>query len=121
MSWYLAVIKKYAVFSGRARRKEYWLFLLINILISIALGLVDGALGTFDMEAGVGLLGGLYGLVMLIPSLAVLVRRLHDTDHSGWWVLIGFVPLIGAVVILLFIIRDSTPGSNRFGPNPKEA
>lgn len=120
MNWYLAVLKKFAVFSGRARRKEYWYFSLFNILVSIALGMIDGVAGTFSPEAGIGLLGGIYGFVMLLPTLAVLVRRLHDTDHSGWWVLIGFVPLIGAVVLLIFMIRDSTPGTNRFGPNPKE-
>ncbi|MBN9690500.1 MAG: DUF805 domain-containing protein [Verrucomicrobia bacterium] len=120
MSWYLAVIKKYAVFSGRARRKEYWYFILFNTLISIVLGIIDGVAGTFNAEVGIGLLGGIYGLFAFIPSLAVFVRRLHDTDHTGWWILIGFVPLIGAVVLLLFLVRDSTPGSNRFGPNPKE-
>ena len=119
MSWYLRVLKKYAVFSGRARRREYWFFLLFNILASIVLAIVDGVLGTLNQEAGLGLFSGLYSLAVLIPGLAVSVRRLHDTDHSGWWILIGFVPLLGAIVLLVFMFMGGTPGDNRFGPDPK--
>ena len=120
MSWFLVVLKKYAIFSGRARRKEYWYFALFYILISIVLMLTDNVVGTVT-EAGVGLLSTIFGLALLIPSLAVTVRRLHDTDRSAWWLLIGLIPLIGAIVLLIFMILDSQPGQNRFGPNPKEA
>jgi uncharacterized membrane protein YhaH (DUF805 family) len=120
VNWYLQVLQKYAVFSGRARRMEYWMFVLFNILISIGLGFIDG-IASFRTGLGVGVLSGLYALVMIIPSIAVGVRRLHDTDRTGWWCLIGFVPFIGAIVLLIFFVLDSTPGSNRFGANPKGA
>ena len=121
MSWYLQALKKYAVFGGRSRRMEYWYFVLFNIIVSIVLGGIDGLLGTSGSYAGAGLLSGIYGLAILIPSLAVTVRRLHDIDRSGWWILIGLVPLIGALVLLVFALLDSTPGDNQYGPNPKGA
>lgn len=121
MNWYLEVLKKYAVFSGRARRKEYWFFVLFNIIISIVLAVIDGVTGSFSPEAGMGLLGGIYTLAVLIPSIAVSVRRLHDTGRSGWWLLIALVPLIGAIVLLVFMVQDSKPGQNQYGANPKEA
>ena len=114
MNWYLDVLKKYAVFSGRARRKEYWMFALFNFIIAIVIGIIEGIIGT-------GFLGILYMLAVLIPCLAVSVRRLHDIDRTGWWVLIGLVPLIGAIVLIIFAVMDSTPGENQYGPNPKEA
>ena len=113
MNWYLGCWKKYAEFSGRARRKEFWMFVLFNFLASIAVGIVDGILGTN------GALGGLYSLAVLIPSLAVAARRLHDTDRSGWWQLIALIPLIGVIILLVFVCSDSKPGENRFGANPK--
>lgn len=119
MNWYLEVLKKYAVFSGRARRKEYWYFTLFSTLISLALALIDSQLGTFNSEAGTGLLGGLYSLAVLIPGIAVSVRRLHDTDHSGWWLFLALVPCIGAIVLFVFTVTDSTPGTNEYGPSPK--
>jgi uncharacterized membrane protein YhaH (DUF805 family) len=121
MNWYLEVLKKYAVFSGRARRKEYWFFFLFNIIISIVLAVIDGVTGSFSPEAGMGLLGGIYTLAVLIPGIAVSVRRLHDTERSGWWLLIALVPLIGAIVLLVFMVQDSKPGQNQYGANPKEA
>jgi len=119
MNWYLKVLKDYAVFNGRARRKEYWFFFLFNVLASMALAMVDSATGTFDEARGMGLLGGLYALGVLLPSIGVSIRRLHDTDRSGWWLLLGLVPVIGAIVLLVFLVLDSQPGDNRFGPNPK--
>ncbi len=113
MNWYLKVLKKYAVFSGRARRTEYWMFLLFNFIIAFVLGFVEGLAG------GPGIVGMLYGLAVLIPGIAVAVRRLHDTDRSGWWLFINLIPLIGAIVILVFMVQDSTPGENQYGPNPK--
>lgn len=121
MNWYLGVLKKYVDFSGRARRKEYWMFVWFNILVSIVLGAVDYATGMVNTESGLGALSGLYSLAVLLPSIAVAVRRLHDTSRSGWWLLIGFVPLIGALVLLVFMVLDGTPGSNEHGPNPKES
>ncbi len=119
MNWYLEVLKKYAVFSGRARRKEYWYFVLFSTLISIALTIIDGVTGTFNPEAGIGLLGGLYGLAVLIPSITVGVRRLHDTSRSGWWLFIALIPLIGAIVLIIFFASDSKPEENQYGISPK--
>jgi len=119
MNWYLQALKQYAVFKGRARRKEYWFFALFNLIVSIVLTGVDYMTGSLDPELGVGLLSGIYSLAILIPSLAVTVRRLHDTDRTGWWVLIAFIPFIGAIVLLVFMLLDSKPGDNQHGPNPK--
>ena len=113
MNYYLSVLKKYAVFSGRARRAEYWYFVLFNMIIGIVLGIIDGAIGSG------GILGGIYPLAVLIPSIAVSVRRLHDTNHSGWWLLINLLPLIGTIILVVFLVRDSQPGKNQYGPNPK--
>ncbi len=113
MNWYIGCWQKYAEFSGRARRKEYWMFCLFNFLAGIVIGIVDTVLG-----AG-GLLCGLYNLAVLVPSLAVTARRLHDTDRSGWMMLIALIPLVGAIVLLVFMCLDSKPGDNRFGANPK--
>lgn len=119
MNWYLQVIKNYANFSGRARRKEYWYFALFNFIVLFVLGFIDAMVGSFSAEAGVGLLVGIYSLAFLIPALAVSVRRLHDTERSGWWLLIGLIPLIGSIVLLIFMVQDSKGGSNQFGENPK--
>jgi uncharacterized membrane protein YhaH (DUF805 family) len=121
MNWYIEVLKKYAVFTGRARRKEYWYYFLINFLIITALLLIDNMLGTLDKEAGMGLLSGIYALAVLIPGLAVAVRRLHDSGRKGWWVLLTLIPIIGPIILIFFLIQDSTPGDNAYGPNPKEA
>lgn len=121
MSWFLEALKKYAVFSGRSRRKEYWYFVLFSFIISIVLSIIDGILGTRSSSSGLGLLSGIYTLAILIPSIAVSVRRLHDIDRTGWWVLISLIPVIGTIVLFIFAVLDGTPGSNRFGPNPKGA
>ena len=119
MNYYVDVLKKYAVFDGRARRKEYWYFFLFNIIITIVLVIIDGSTGTLNPEAGIGLLGGIYALAVLLPAIAVAVRRLHDTDRSGWWLLISLIPLIGAIVLIVFLATDSNPGNNQYGVNPK--
>lgn len=119
MDWYLGVLRKYAEFTGRARRREYWTFVLFNILISIGLSIIDSLTGSFTLERGFGVLGGLYALAVLIPSLAVGVRRLHDTNRSGWWLLIGLIPCIGFIVLIIFTVEDSQAGDNQYGPNPK--
>ena len=119
MDWYLKVLKNYVGFSGRARRKEYWMFALVSTLVSIGLMIVDSVSGTFDAASGWGLLSGIYTLAVLIPSLAVSVRRLHDRDKSGWWLLLALIPLIGAIVLLVWFVMEGEPGENRFGPDPK--
>jgi uncharacterized membrane protein YhaH (DUF805 family) len=113
VDWYLKVLKQYAVFSGRARRTEYWMFVLFNILAGIVLGIVDKFAGTDPW------LGGIYSLAVLIPGIAVSVRRLHDTDRSGLWFLASLVPCVGAIILLVFMIQEGTRGDNQFGPDPK--
>lgn len=120
MNWYLDVLKKYAVFDGRARRQEFWMFVLINFVISVALNVVDRVL-SIGFFSGAGILGTLYGLAVLIPSLALAWRRLHDTDKSGWWILIGLIPLVGWIILIVFYATEGNRGPNRFGPDPKEA
>ena len=119
MNWYLEAMKKYAVFNGRSRRKEYWYFFLFNIIISIILRFIDVVIGSFSVEAGMGILGGIYMLAILVPWIAVMVRRLHDVNLSGWWMLLGVFPYIGAIVLLVFMTQDSNPDENQYGENPK--
>ncbi len=119
MNWYLKVLKKYAVFEGRAQRAEYWYFILFTILISIVLAFIDMGTGTFNQETGFGVISGIYSLAVLIPTIAVGVRRLHDTNRTGWWILIGLIPLIGFIVLLVFFVIDSDPSANEYGENPK--
>src|ERR1700704_2953021 len=99
MSWFIIALKKYATFSGRSRRSEYWYFTLFYLLIYILLMLVDMATGIYSTESEIGLLTTLFALAMLLPSLAVTIRRLHDTGHSGWWILIGAIPLLGGLIL----------------------
>jgi uncharacterized membrane protein YhaH (DUF805 family) len=96
------------------------MFFLFNIIISIVLGIIDGMTGTSSVPGAMGLLGGLYLLALLIPAIAVGVRRLHDTGRSGLWLLIVFVPLIGAIVLIVFLVQDGAPGENQYGKNPKQ-
>jgi len=111
--------KKYACFSGRARRQEYWLFFLFNIIAAIIVGVISSVLVSVTNVTAFAYLGTIYDLAVLIPGLAVLFRRLHDTGRSGWWWLIGFIPLIGIIVLIVFCCFDSQPGDNQYGPNPK--
>jgi len=120
MQWYLKAVKNYVGFTGRARRKEYWMFVLFNIIFAIVAGIVDGALGLADPMTGTGPISGLYALAVLLPGIAVAARRLHDTGRSGWLLLLVLIPLIGAIVLLVFMVQDSKPGPNKYGPNPKE-
>lgn len=120
MNWFILGLKKYAVFEGRARRTEFWMFCLFYIIFSIVATLLDYVTGTYNSDTGMGILSAVFSLLMIIPSISVSVRRLHDTDRSGWWYLLVFLPLIGAIVLLIFFVLDSTPGENRFGPNPKQ-
>lgn len=118
MEWYLKVLRQYADFNGRARRQEYWMFTLFNILIMLGLGLIFGGIGYALDAPFVVLLVYLYVFAVLIPSIAVGVRRLHDTGKSGWWYLIAIVP-IASIVLLVFFCMDSEHGPNQWGPNPK--
>ncbi len=125
-----SVLGQYVGFSGRARRSEYWFFYLFTLLVTgIPYAVVVALVGTTaasDPSAEMSpvallLLGliGLIGLALFLPTLAVAIRRLHDTGRSGWWYLISFVPFVGGIVLLVFFVLDSEPGANRFGPNPK--
>lgn len=118
MKWYLAVLKKYAVFDGRASRSEFWFFVLVNFLIAVVLGFIEGILG-MSSEFGYGPITGLYTLAIFLPAVGVAIRRLHDTGRSGWWLLLSFVPFIGALVLLVFYVLDSEPGSNQYGDSVK--
>ena len=111
--------KKYACFSGRARRQEYWLFALFNIIAGIIIGVIAGVLVSVTNVTAFAYLGSIYNLAVLIPGLAVLFRRLHDTGRSGWWWLIALIPFIGWIVLIVFCCLDSQPGENQYGPNPK--
>lgn len=126
MQWYLKALKQYADFGGRARRTEFWMFVLVNVVISIVLGIIDTATGTANAYAvggmasySPGILGGIYALAVLIPSIAVTVRRLHDTDRSGCWIFIQLIPVVGSIVMLVFTCIEGTRGPNRFGADPK--
>lgn len=114
MEWYLKVLRQYADFTGRARRQEYWMFTLVSVIISLVLAIVDFALGT-------GLVGWLYALAVLLPTLAVGARRLHDTGRTGWWQLIGIIPVVGAIVLIVFFATDGDRQPNAYGPDPKAA
>jgi uncharacterized membrane protein YhaH (DUF805 family) len=120
MNWYLQALKKYATFTGRARRKEYWFYALFYVIIIVVLSVIDGIIGMNMGGAGVGVLSGIYILAVFVPTIAVLVRRLHDTGRSGWWFFIQLVPLVGFFILLYFLVCDSQPGTNAYGPNPKE-
>jgi uncharacterized membrane protein YhaH (DUF805 family) len=114
MNYYMEVLKKYATFGGRARRAEYWMFTLINVIIAVVVAFVSA-------KIGMAWLYMVYAIGVLLPSLAVGIRRLHDTGRSGWYLFIALIPLIGAIVLLVWMIQDSQPGDNQYGSNPKAA
>ncbi|HEV2748516.1 MAG TPA: DUF805 domain-containing protein [Allosphingosinicella sp.] len=130
MQWMLMPLKRYADFSGRSRRKEYWmfaLFLAIVYAVLIAAMMAFGVLEDGGADGGLGLFSGtalvllvVFALAIFIPSLAVTVRRFHDQDRSGWFVLLNFVPYIGGLIVLVFMCLEGTKGPNRFGPDPKD-
>lgn len=113
MNWYLKVLKQYADFNGRARRTEYWMFVLCNVIISVVLAVVAGIIR-------MPLLPSLYSLAILVPGIAVSVRRMHDLGKSGWVLLFGLIPLIGGILLLIWAATEGTRGSNPFGPDPKQ-
>lgn len=118
--WYFAVLRKYAVFAGRARRKEFWFFVLFDIIVTVGLVFVDKLAGTELTVPGrdVGMIGVIYSILVLLPSIAVTVRRLHDTDRSGVWFLIIIIPLLGPLILLVMNLQRGTSGPNRFGAGP---
>jgi uncharacterized membrane protein YhaH (DUF805 family) len=112
-------LSKYVDFSGRARRSEYWWFALFTFLVGIVTGILDAIIGTdYDTGSG-GLINTLVSLALLLPSLAVGVRRLHDVGKSGWWILIGIIPILGWILLIVWFCTDSKSGDNQYGPNPK--
>ncbi len=128
MDWMLMPLRRYADFEGRSRRKEYWMFQLGLIIATVALvaiiaiigGGLDGLAEGGGIFAGIGLVAfGLFGLAIILPSIAVQVRRFHDQDKSGWFVLLNFVPYVGGLIVIVFMFLEGTPGPNRFGPDPK--
>lgn len=142
MEWATLPLKKYAEFEGRSRRKEYWMYVLLLIAIGVVIGTVEGIVGLTGMVGPYGPITALFLLGTLVPSLAVGVRRLHDTGRSGWWLLIGYGPfllslvltmagslqlamilsvlaLVGFVALLVFMVMEGTRGSNQYGPDPK--
>ena len=112
IDWYVDVLTKYATFQGRARRKEYWYFLLFSFIINVGLIMIDSALGLFNDETSVGLFSGIYSIAILVPTISVGVRRLHDTNHSGWWLLVPIIPFI-------FTLLDTNPQHNQYGAPAK--
>jgi uncharacterized membrane protein YhaH (DUF805 family) len=133
MEWMILPLKRYVDFKGRSRRKEYWMFVLFTIILCVAASFIDISLGygsasTYSGDGSVGASFNANGpatvilmLALFLPGLAVTVRRLHDTDRSGWWILIGLVPLVGWIVLLVFYCTEGTRGDNRFGADPKGA
>lgn len=115
MDYYIDAFRNYATFKGRASRKQYWMFVLLNFIISIAIGLVESAIGFGDMT----FLSFLYSIAVIVPNLSIASRRLHDTGRSAWWILLALIPLVGAIVLTVLLIFDSEKGSNKYGENPK--
>jgi uncharacterized membrane protein YhaH (DUF805 family) len=121
LSYYLDVLdNKYATFSGRASRSEFWYFILVDLIISLILIVIDIYIGTYYKSIEWGLLSGIYSLAVLSPRIAVQVRRLHDTTRSGFWILLSLIPFVGIIVLLLVYAEDSYPGENKYGRDPKE-
>jgi uncharacterized membrane protein YhaH (DUF805 family) len=116
MEWYLMALRKYAQFSGRSHRREFWFYVLVNLIILSVIMLVGAILHLVFLGV---IVARVYGLAVLVPNIAVTARRLHDTGRSGWWQLIYFVPVVGVIVMLVFLCQDSDPAENEYGPNPK--
>jgi uncharacterized membrane protein YhaH (DUF805 family) len=122
MQWYLDVLKKYTVFDGRARRKEFWMFALFSTIVSIILNIIDKIIGTdFGGASSSGWLSTIYGLAVLLPTIGVGIRRMHDTNRTGWWILISLVPCIGWIWYIVLAAQEGTAGDNNYGPDPKAA
>jgi uncharacterized membrane protein YhaH (DUF805 family) len=127
MEYMIMPLKRYAEFSGRSRRKEYWMFVLFQILVLVPVAIVAALLGSPSEDpadplgsTAVLILAGVYILLFFIPGLAVQIRRFHDQDKSGWFILLGFIPYVGSLILLVFMCLEGTRGPNRFGPDPKD-
>ena len=120
MNWWITCMKKYVDFSGRARRTEYWMFALFNIIFAIVAFVLDNVLGLASEDTGgYGLLYVLFSLAIILPTWAVTVRRLHDVGKSGWWIFISLIPFIGGIWLFALTVTDSQSGDNDYGANPK--
>ncbi|MFC5727284.1 MULTISPECIES: DUF805 domain-containing protein [Nocardioides] len=119
MSWFVMALKKYATFSRRARRKEYWMFFLWAALIVLGLAIIDNLVGTYDEATGWGLLSGLFSLAMVVPSISVTARRLHDIGKSGWLQLLFLIPLVGFILWIIWMVTDGDSHTNQYGPSVK--
>lgn len=118
MKWFISAFKKAFNFRDRSRRQEYWMFTLVAFLITLLLTWIEVAAG-LEIEENIGLLTTIFSILIFIPSLSLTIRRLHDTGKSGWWILLTFVPFIGWIILLVFMVQTSEPGINSFGSNPK--
>ena len=120
MEWYLKVLRQFSDFEGRARRKEYWMYTLINAIVILIAITLDNVLGLANEDYFIGPIYMLYALAVILPGLAVSVRRLHDVGKSGWMILISFIPIIGGIWLLILFVTDGQVGENEYGLNPKE-
>ena len=121
MNWWLAAMKKYVDFSGRARRKEYWMFILFNLIFGVVALVLDFMLGSVNENLGYGLFYFLFSLGIILPTWSVTVRRLHDVGKSGWWLFICLIPFIGGLWLFILTVTDSQADTNRYGISPKLA
>jgi uncharacterized membrane protein YhaH (DUF805 family) len=121
MQWYLDVLKKYAVFSGRARRKEFWMFVLFNFIAAVLAGILDNILNTTYSNQSTGIISTLYSLAVLLPSLSVAIRRMHDIGKSGWWILVSLIPVAGIIWYIVLAATEGQHGDNQYGADPKAA
>ena len=119
MNWYLNCLKKYASFEGRARRTEYWMFTLFNFIFLVAAVILDNLFKTTINGSAYGVIYFVYALAVFLPSLAVIVRRLHDIDKAGTWFFIAFVPIVGGIWLLVLECTEGIRGSNQYGEDPK--
>ncbi|MCT4701978.1 DUF805 domain-containing protein [Enterobacteriaceae bacterium H20N1] len=118
MDWYIKALRNYIGFGGRARRKEYWMFILVNLILTGVLSILDKMSGLRIAEDE-GALTTIYGVLIFLPYWAVQFRRLHDTDRSAWWLLLLLIPVVGWLIVLAFNCQNGTPGENKFGSDPK--
>lgn len=120
MNWYVKCLRQYTDFTGRARRKEYWMYTLFNVIIVALLAGIDYLLGWFSIEYRIGVLSGIYSLAVLLPGIAVCVRRLHDIGKSGWYYLLGLIPIVGPIILLVYYCTEGDRFENAWGEDPKK-
>ncbi len=120
MKYYFKAFNNFSNFNGRARRKDYWMYLLFNLIFGLVAIILDNVFGLAFESIGYGVIYLLYSLITFIPSLSVTVRRLHDKSKSGWYILLAIIPIIGGIVLLFILAADGDPGENEYGMNPKE-